>query len=903
MPDLEPNAQLPKSALVPPPASSPSPAAEPEKKPSRGWQVFKRLVLLGIVGVIGAVGFIVGAFVYYDRDLPKFDALTDYRPKQVSRVYCQDGSACGEFFHERRTVLSKEEIPELMKKAVISAEDADFYKHGGLDYRHIAIALVKDALHVGIKSGASTITQQVVKTFLLTPERRWSRKIKEAILAKRLEQNLSKEEILALYLNQIYYGHERYGIEEASQYYFGHTARKLTLGEAALLAGIPQSPNRLNPITDPKAAKVRQTYVLQQMAKNGYITSAVADTEIKRPIVLAPRQPPVPGPYYLEEVRKQLEQTYGADKLYEGGLSIQIAMDPKLQRVADAAVDSGLRELDKRQGYRGPLAQLGEAPTDKAGPAPRPPDTDEEADSPEDEDNDTKPDEPKRGTAPSKSSAAPTSTMPVVADLRALLNDRLQKGIPREPGARVAWDLSRLSPDIAARGLKAVASWARVRVLEPGVRLGGVVTNIDVKAGTALVDLGGPVAQLRFDDLKWARPYNPATHTPKPASIDKVVSVGDVVLVQVGELPKDAKAVIPAKLDQDPEVQGAFVAIDPVSRNVVALVGGSDFNKSKFNRATQAHRQPGSSFKPYVWAAAFSTPKYTPASIVVDAPELIRDPWTGKEWKPVNFEKDSFDGPMTLRQALAESKNTVAVRLIEDLGPDPVIDMARRAGISSPIPQNFTIALGTAEVTPLEHCNAYATFAAGGKRADPILLLKVTDHSGQVLESHTAQPQETIPPAVAFLTTAVMESVITDDQGTGRRAMSLNRPLAGKTGTAQEQRDAWFVGYSPDLVAAAWTGFDNHDRMGREETGAHAALPIWLGFMQQALKDRPALDFAPPPGIISVRIDPRSGKLAADEYSGRMEYFVDGTQPKDTAAPAGQADPQDIMMADPGTKK
>ena len=259
-----------------------------------------------------------------------------------------------------------------------------------------------------------------------------------------------------------------------------------------------------------------------------------------------------------------------------------------------------------------------------------------------------------------------------------------------------------------------------------------------------------------------------------------MVEPGDVVLVQVGELPKDHKAVIPAKLDQDPEVQGAFVAIDPVTRNVLALVGGSDFNKSKFNRATQAHRQPGSSFKPYVWAAAFSTPKYTPASIVVDAPELIRDPWTGKEWKPVNFEKDSFDGPMTLRQALAESKNTIAVRLIEDLGPDAVIDMARRAGIASPIPQNFTIALGTAEVTPLEHANAYATLAAGGKRADPILLLKVTDHSGQVLESHTAQPQETIPPAVAFLTTAVMQSVITDDQGTGRRAMSSEPAARGQ---------------------------------------------------------------------------------------------------------------------------
>lgn len=882
------------------------PPAEPPPPRSMLARRLKQLLALAVLALLAAGGALAGVFVYFDRDLPKFDALTDYRPKQVSRVYCADGSVCGEFFHERRTVLSKEEIPELMKKAVISAEDAEFYKHGGLDYRHIVIALVKDALHVGIKSGASTITQQVVKTFLLTPERRLSRKVKEAILARRLEQNLSKEDILALYLNQIYFGHERYGIEEAAQYYFGHTARKLSLGEAALLAGLPQSPNRLNPITDPKAAKGRQTYVLQQMAKNGYITAAQAEAEIKRPIALAPRKPPYPGPYYLEEVRKQLEATYGAEKLYEGGLSIQIAMDPKLQRVADAAVDKGLRELDKRQGYRGPLARLSAAPSpsDTAGPAPKPPTTDEEADSPEDDDNDTRADDGSRPNGKPVPAAPAPARLPSIEALRALIGDRLEKGIPREPGARVVWDLSRLSPDIAARGLKSVATWARVRVLEPNIHVGGIVSSVDEKAGTALVDLGGPVAQLRFEDMKWARPYNPGSRTARPQKISEVVAPGDVVLVELGEPPRDPKAPIPAKLDQDPEVQGALVAIDPGTRHVLAMVGGDDFNKSKFNRATQAKRQPGSSFKPYVWAAAFSTPKYTPATLVNDAPELIRDPWTGKEWKPVNFEKDSFDGPMTLRKALAESKNTVAVRLIEDLTPDPVIDMARRAGISSQIPHNLTIALGTAEVTPLEHANAYATFAANGKYADPVLLLKVSDRTGQVLESHTAQLRETIPAPVAFLTTAVMESVITDDDGTGRRAQLLNRPLSGKTGTAQEQRDAWFCGFSPDLVTVAWTGFDNHDRLGREETGAHAALPIWMDFMKAALEDRPVLDFAPPPGVIQVRIDPKTGLLAADDLSGRNEYFIDGSQPKLAAAPVGQvANPNDLFFEDPGTKR
>jgi penicillin-binding protein 1A len=865
----------------------------------------RRILLAGVVAALLLAVAVAGIFTYYDRNLPRFDALTDYRPRQVTKVYCSEGTVCGEFFHERRTVVQKDEIPELLKKAVIAAEDASFYSHTGLDYRHIAIAMVKDALHLGKMAGASTITQQVVKTFLLSPERKLSRKVKEAILARRLEKNLSKEEILALYLNQIYFGHDRYGIEEAAQYYFGHTARKLTLGEAAMLAGIPNSPNRINPVTDPAAAKLRQIYVLQQMARNGFIPPAEATAEIKRPLVLAPRIAAYPGPYYLEEVRKQLERTYGPERLYEGGLSVQIAMDPKLQRAAELAVDKGLRDLDKRQGYRGPLAKLGTAPPplEAVGPAPRPPATDEEADSPEDADNDTRPEPVTPAAAPHRPSvvAVGQAQVPAIAALRTLVEERLKKGIPREPGSRVVWDLSGVSPDIAARGLKAVATWTRVRVLEPGIRVGGIVESVSDKDATARVDLGTVSAVLRFEDCRWARPYNPATKTARPKGISAVVEPGDIVLVEVGEVPRDPRAPLPAKLEQAPEVQGALVSLDPVSRQVVALVGGSDFAISKFNRATQAHRQPGSSFKPFVWAAAFSTPKYTPATLVNDAPELIRDPWTGKEWKPVNFERDAFDGPMTLRKALAESKNTVAVRLIEDLTPDPVIDMARRAGIASPIPQNLTIALGTAEVTPLEHANAYATLAAGGRRADPILLLKVTDKTGAVLESHTAQLQETIPATIAFLTTAVMESVITE--GTGARAQALGRPAAGKTGTAQDQRDAWFAGYTPDLCTVAWTGFDNHDRLGHEETGAHAALPIWLAFMQAAEKDRPTLDFAVPPGVIQVRVDPRTGLLSPDDTTGRMEYFADGTQPKETAAPADKANPSDLFFEDQGKRR
>jgi penicillin-binding protein 1A len=488
-----------------------------------------------------------------------------------------------------------------------------------------------------------------------------------------------------------------------------------------------------------------------------------------------------------------------------------------------------------------------------------------------------------------------------VPALHQLLAERLSKGIPREPNARTIWDLSRVTQDLADKSLGTVSTWTRVRVLEPGIRVGGVVSQVDDAKGLAQVDLGGSTAELRFEDLKWARPFDPLHRTAKPTKVSGVLHPGDVVLVKLADpLPRDPKAPLPATLDQDPTVQGALVSIDPHTRQVVALVGGDDFTKSSFNRATQAHRQPGSSFKPYVYAAALAANKFTLASVLNDAPYMSRDPWTGKEWKPENFEKDEYAGPISLRKALAVSSNVVAVRVIEAVGAEAAIDMARRAGIDSQIVKSNTIALGTSEVTPLEHANGYATFAAGGQRADPILVIKVTDRAGHVLEQHQAQPVETIPPAVAFLVTQMMTSVISE--GTGVRAQQLNRPAAGKTGTAQDQRDAWFCGFTPDLVTVTWVGFDNHDRLGYQETGAHAALPSWLYYMKSAEEGRPVLDFAPPPGVVQVRIDPRSGLLAPDAVSGRLEYFVDGTQPKESAPPDGQPAASEFFFADPDQK-
>jgi len=385
--------------------------------------------------------------------------------------------------------------------------------------------------------------------------------------------------------------------------------------------------------------------------------------------------------------------------------------------------------------------------------------------------------------------------------------------------------------------------------------------------------------------------------TQSPTKLSDVLKPGQLVRARIVSVPAGGKP-LDVTLDQVPEVQGALTVIDPATRRVLALTGGYDFARSSFNRATQAHRQPGSAFKPFIYAAALQSQKFTPVSVLNDAPEAVRDPWTGKVWKPHNYEKSGFEGPMTLRQALTKSKNTVSIRLIEAITPQVAIDFARRAGIRSEMPENLTLALGTGEVTELELANAYTTFATLGKYADPILLVRVTDAQGTALEEHQAAPEETIPPPVAYLATSLMRSVV--EEGTAAAVRELGRPAAGKTGTANEYRDAWFSGYTPDLVATTWVGFDDHSSLGSGETGGKAALPIWLGFMRAALDGKPARDFDMPPGVLSVRVDPSSGLLAGAHVPGRSENFLEGTAPTAEAPPPGEASPDRFLMEEPG---
>ncbi len=860
------------SAEAPNEASSP-PAAAP--RPARRlWTWVRRLaVAAGLCG-LAACGAIAGTYLYFERGLPSVEELRKYRPPQVTKVFCDDGSLCAEFFLERRTWVQVEALPAHVKNAFLAAEDADFYKHEGLDYLGMVRAGLKGLLPGHRATGASTISQQACRNLLLSNERKLSRKIREWILTPRMEKALTKDQILNLYVNQVDFGHNRYGVEEAALFYFGKHARELTVGEAAMLAGIPQLPDRINPVTNITKAKKRQRYVLTQLARHGFLPEKLVAPELDKPLVLGPRPPARVGRFYAEEVRKTLVARFGEQAVQEGGLRVDVAMNSKLQAAADEAVRAGLELVDRRQGFRGPVGHLDPAELDRLIPFIQ-----------------------RRVAEAGK--RQPDEVL--VADLFKLAEPggpaADEEGLALKPTPEADYEQGdgvevEPSPDDSELLVRGLA----LRPLKEGLRLAALVRAVDDAANVAAVDLAGRAAQIPYASVAWARPRKDGKLGPLPAKISDVLSVGDLVRVKLTRVGAGPAAPLEATLDQVPQVQGALLAIDPANRHVVAMVGGYDFNLSAFNRATQARRQPGSSFKPFLYAAALLSQRYTPLTVVNDAPEAIRDPYTGKTWKPQNYERTGFEGPMTLRQALTKSKNTVSVRLIEALTPQAAIDFAQRAGIHSPLPDNLTLALGTGEVSMLEIANAYATLQALGRYAEPLEVLRVTDAEGRVLEWHEPAFEETLPPAVAFLATSLMRSVV--EEGTAVAVLELNRPAAGKTGTASEYRDAWFSGYTADYVASAWVGFDNHDSLGPGETGSKAALPIWLSFMKAAHQGLPQRDFEVPPGVTFARVDPTSGLLAGTAVPGRLEPFLVGTAPTALAPPPGQFDTADFFLGD-----
>lgn len=862
------------------------------------------------LGVLGAGG-VAGLFGYYAQELPPLQGLADYHPPQVTKVYAADGKTLiGEVFEERRTVVALDDVAPVMIQALISAEDKNFYQHAGIDYLGIAKAFVGNLMPGAKTRGASTLTQQIVKTMLLSNERKLSRKIKEAILAHRLEKNFSKQDILYLYLNQIFFGNGRYGIEEASRFYFGKSAKELDVGEAAMLASVPKDPNRVNPRGNVQRLRERQAYVLREMVQNGYIPQAVADRELAKPLKVAPYPEASAGGYYLEEVKRILTEKLGEDALKLGGLRVETRMDPALQAAAERAVRNGLEALDKRQGWRGAKTRIDDLTWDKLRPLVM------------------------QGRDAAKE-ASPESVM----------------------------DLTRIDPTNLAKAsdddLAFAARQVRWVPREADTVLVARVTS--ASKAEAIVDLGSMNGVLPLANVSWARKFQPVGFTAAPKAVSDVVHDGDLVTVRLIKVVTCTAALRGRKqckedrvelgLEQPPLVEGALISIDPRNRAVLALVGGYDHRRSPFNRATQAKRQPGSSFKPFVYAAALEAGQlrahvpaesseedrrrcviFHPRQTVFDTPEVIRDKWTGKPWEPRNFERDSFAGPLTLRQALAESKNTVAVKLIGDIGCEPdgsipqdqwqphglakVKDLARRAGIDSPIPDSITAALGSGEVVPIELVNAYTTFAMDGAYAPPVLIQRVRNPSGQVLyEDKTTleQPEQWQPgsgplpaqtgrglrPELAFVAKQVMRSVVEDPNGTARSLQVLGRPIAGKTGTASEHRDAWFVGFTPEVVTGVWVGFDDHQMLGGRETGGHAAGPIWLQYMKAAEDKVEHLDWSAPPGVVSALIDPRTGLLADDHAPDvETEYYLDGTEPKEVAPPPDAARPEDFFRTE-----
>jgi penicillin-binding protein 1A len=786
----------------------------PEQPPRPPRRRFRRLAVISILTLLvlslAGAAALVGGYLYISQDLPRISSLRDYRPAIISTVFDENHRKIAEFFRERRVVVGLPEVPPLLVKAFVAAEDSRFYQHQGVDPFSILRAALKNLEAGTIKQGGSTITQQVTRSFLLTPERSYIRKIKEVILSYRIEKDFSKEEILFLYLNQIYLGHGAYGVQAAAENYFGKSVKDLSLAECAILAGLPQAPTRYSPFRNPEQARARQVYVLNRMVEEGFISRPQANEALAVKLDIKPRRNIYVEevPFYTEHVRRYVEAKYGADTLYTQGLQIYTAVNIDLQKAAEQEVNKGLQELDKRQGYRGVL-----------------------------------------------------------------------KSVP--------------PADIEATAREQQAELDRAG-LEPGTVVQAVVAQVSDATKTVTVRLGREQGVISLADMDWARKPNPdVSHLEaKVRQPSAVLKPGDVILAKVKERPKAAREPWRLALDQEPLVQGALLCLETGTGRVKAMVGGRDFTESQFNRAIQSRRQPGSSFKPIIYAAAldrkFNDPRkvYTPATVIIDSAVVFEDRVRDQTWKPKNY-RDTFYGPTLLREALAQSRNVVTVKILQDIGVDYTIDYARKLGITTDLTRTLSLALGSSGVSLFELARAYSVFANQGQLVEPVFTTKIVDRDGTALEEAAPDRRQVIEKDTAFLMTSLLESVV--QHGTGQRMKALGRPSAGKTGTTNDMYDAWYVGYTPDMVTGVWVGFDTEAPLGKAETGASAASPIWLGFMKRAVAGVPVRNFEPSEGIVFAKIDAETGLLPVPESRKTIfECFKDGTVPVEYSKRPGE---------------
>lgn len=744
----------------------------------------KFIVILTLLSLF--LGGIAGGYVALSKGMPSIDELKQYNTASGTKIYSDDDVLIGELKVEKGIFVPLDNMPKNMINAVVAVEDSRFWKHKGIDYIAIARAIVKDVIHVSLKEGGSTLTQQLAKVVFLSPEKTIKRKLMEASLAMKIEKDLSKKEILELYLNKVYFGHGAYGVEMASKVYFGKSVRQLNLAEASLIAGLVKAPTYYSPFNDLSKAKERQWVVLSRMEEEEFIKKSDKEAAYNQPLYLAsPKKGMEASSYFIDYLRKYLEEKYGVDTVYKGGLKVYTTLNRGMQISAVNALQAGLKEVDKRRGWRGPVERKTNIDIDK--------------------------------------------------ELRS-----------KELSAAVA--------------------------INPGDIYSGLVLKVADKE--AIIKTRGILGKLNIKDALWASKTlskDGASKVIQNFVLTKILKPGDMVKVSIKSIQNKK---VQLSLEQEPEVEGALVALEPYTGFVRAMVGGYDFTRSDFNRALLAKRQPGSSFKPIIYAAAMDN-GFTPASIINDEPVTYMGGPKG-EWSPENFDH-KFYGPTRLREALTYSRNVVTVKLVDAMGIDNLMNFAKTVGFQGEMPRNLSIALGSFNVTPFEMAMMYDVFASNGMKVKPVSIKYIADRKGRIVESNEPEPEQAISPQTSFLITSMMEDVV--NYGTGWRAKTLGVPVAGKTGTTNEYKDAWFVGYTSGLVASVWVGFDSFRTLGPQETGARAASPIWVSFMSNAIREGSVEGFSQPEGVLSNFIDPKTGMLSRDD-SGIKEYFKEGTQPR-----------------------
>jgi penicillin-binding protein 1A len=785
--------------------------------------LFAAGTIIFIVAVAGAAGFLW----HYSKSLPDYSQLQDYEPAVMTRVHASDGSLLAEYARERRLHIPIQAVPKLVTNAFIAAEDKSFYEHGGIDFSGIARATVLYVQQYGSgrrPQGASTITQQVAKNFLLTNEVSFARKIKEALLSMKIERAFSKERILELYLNEIYLGMGAYGVAAASLLYFDKSVHELSIAEVAYLAALPKAPNNYHPFRQRERALERRNYVIERMLEDRYITAQEAEKAKKEPLKVTQRSTGAhifAAEYFAEEVRRYIYDNYTEKKLYEGGLSVRTTLDPKMQVLARKVLVEGFVNFDEQQGYRGATSKL-----DMAG----------------------------------------------------------------DWGVKLA----------EVKALSDVAPWRLAVVLETGDASARIGFQPPREPGGA-VSKARVTATIALEGVKWAKQMSGPMKGKVPTKVSQILEPGDVIYVEPLAGKDDQ-----FRLRQVPEVSGALVAMDPQTGRVLAMVGGFSYEQSQFNRATQALRQPGSAFKPLVYAAALDN-GYTPSTVVMDAPLEI-DTGTGI-WAPENYTR-KFYGPSPLRFGIEQSRNVMTVRLAQDVGMPLIGEYAKRFGIYDSLPPYLSFALGAGETTLLRMVGAYGMLDNGGRKIQPSLIDRIQDRYGRTIYKHDSREcrgcdaekwanqsepvlvdkrERVLDPMTAYQITSMMEGVV--QRGTATVVKEVGKPIAGKTGTTNDEKDAWFIGFSPDLVVGVYLGYDKPRHLGKGATGGVLAAPVVRDFMKVALADKPAVPFRVPAGIKLIRIDPKTGMRAGPgDQRVILEAFKPGTAPPDNYSIIGVTD-------------